>query len=329
MISVDPGLRGDALKLRPSMIKFPSDAHDIEICNSGINPLSMYLNRQLIKILEDLGVEESVFLNLQETAVERLRTVTRSPVNAAHFLRQSHIGEVAHIPELIEKFSDLGLSFQSDDFLRDMLEFAILVQLRALKHRARILVEDGVTLYGIMDETNYLEEGQIFCVTATDNKKRRILRGKVAVTRCPALHPGDIQIAQAVDAPPESPLQYLHNCVVFSQKGARDLPSQLSGGDLDGDLFNIIQHPGLLPKFVESPADYPRVAPLDIGTTVERHHMTDFFIQFMENDQLGRIATMHQVLADKLPEGTLHEHCLQLAGKHSTAVDFSKTGIAV
>ena len=149
MISVDPGLEGDVLGLRDSMIKFPSDAHEIEICNAGINPLSMYLNRQLIKILEDLGVEESVFLTLQEAAVERLRTVTRSPVNAAHFLRQSHVGDVTRIPELIEKLSDLGLTFQSDAFLRDILELAVLVQLRTLKHRSRILVEDGVTLYGI------------------------------------------------------------------------------------------------------------------------------------------------------------------------------------
>ena len=180
-----------------------------------------------------------------------------------------------------------------------------------------------------MDETGYLEEGQIYCVTATDTKKRNVLRGPVAVTRCPALHPGDIQVAQAVDVPADSPLQFLHNCVVFSQKGKRDLPSQLSGGDLDGDLFNIIQHPGLLPKFVVEPADYPRVAPLEIDTIVERRHMTDFFIQFMENDQLGRIATMHQVLADQLAGGTHHQHCLLLASKHSTAVDFSKTGIPV
>jgi hypothetical protein len=57
--------------------------------------------------------------------------------------------------------------------------------------------------------------------------------------------------------------------------------------------------------------------------------MTDFFIQFMENDQLGRIATLHQQLADCQPKGTFDPDCVLLAEMHSTAVDFSKTGIPV
>ena len=55
-----------------------------------------------------------------------------------------------------------------------------------------------------------------------------IVKGRVTVTRAPALHPGDIQIATAVGVPDGSPLNSLDNCVVFSQQGARDLPSQLS-----------------------------------------------------------------------------------------------------
>ena len=57
--------------------------------------------------------------------------------------------------------------------------------------------------------------------------------------------------------------------------------------------------------------------------------MSEFFVQFMENDALGRIATLHQTLADKYDEGVLHPECIQLAELHSTAVDFSKTGIPV
>lgn len=57
--------------------------------------------------------------------------------------------------------------------------------------------------------------------------------------------------------------------------------------------------------------------------------MTGFFIQFMENDQLGRIATLHQILADQMEHGTMDKGCIQLAEMHSTAVDFSKTGVPV
>jgi hypothetical protein len=77
------------------------------------------------------------------------------------------------------------------------------------------------------------------------------------------------------------------------------------------------------------PADYPRQEPLNIGRVVTAADMTDFFIQFMETDQLGRIAVLHRVLADQEAEGTLHRNCTILAEMHSTAVDFSKTGIPV
>lgn len=49
----------------------------------------------------------------------------------------------------------------------------------------------------------------------------------------------------------------------------------------------------------------------------------------MKNDALGRIATLHQTLADQRELGVFDPDCLTLANLHSTAVDFSKTGIPV
>lgn len=179
-----------------------------------------------------------------------------------------------------------------------------------------------------MDETGFLKEGEIFCITRTEEGKF-ILQGRVVVTRSPALHPGDVQYATAVNVPADSPLKALCNCVVFSSEGERDLPSQLSGGDLDGDLYNIIHDTTLYPTRIAAPADYPTQDPIDIEREVNRKDMTDFFIKFMENDQLGRIATTHQILADQKPDGTFDQDCILLADLHSTAVDFSKTGIPV
>ncbi|KAH0559780.1 hypothetical protein GP486_003706 [Trichoglossum hirsutum] len=329
MISLDNRLKGDVLNLRPSMEKFPAKELDIEICGAAFHPLPLYLNRQTIKILEDLGVEHDIFLELQARAVEKLRRTTLSPINAANFLERNTVGRGARLPLLIERLNDLRLSFSEDYFLRSAVELAVLYQLRELKHRSRILVEEGYTLYGIMDETNFLEEGEIYCVIETEKDGRSVIVGDVTVTRAPALHPGDIQVAKAVNVPGDSPLNALHNCVVFSQKGKRDLPSQLSGGDLDGDLYNIIEHPRLRPKFIHEPADYPPVRPIEITEGVKREDITGFFIEFMENDQLGRIATLHQTLADQKPKGTLDPSCIVLANMHSTAVDFSKSGIRV
>lgn len=184
-------------------------------------------------------------------------------------------------------------------------------------------------LLGIMDETGVLEENQVFCTVSSEEKGTLVLTGSVVVTRSPALHPGDVQCAFAVKVPADSPLMALRNCVVFSSKGERDLPSQLSGGDLDGDLYNVIHDTNLYPARVAVPADYHIQKPINIGQEVVRSDMTAFFIQFMENDQLGRIATLHQALADQRSLGTFDPDCILLSELHSQAVDFSKTGVAV
>ena len=102
MISLDTRLKGAALRLRPSMIKFGgTNVADIEICGSALRPLPMYLNRQLIKILEDLHVPGKAFLDLQADAVERLRITTLSAVNAASFLQRNFIAKASKLSWLV------------------------------------------------------------------------------------------------------------------------------------------------------------------------------------------------------------------------------------
>jgi hypothetical protein len=330
MISLDSRLKGDALVLRPSMVKFEgSNKVDIEICESAYKPLPAYLNRQFIKILEDMGVPDSFFLDLQRKEVQRLRMITNNPTNASSFLKRQTIGEAIHLPWLIMKIASIKLNFQRDGFLSSVLEIAFLMELRALKHKTRIPVDKGYHLHGIMDETDTLNEGQIYCTARVDGVNRPIIGKQLVISRAPALHPGDVQIVEGVDVPEISPLAKLSNCIVFSRKGSRDLPSQLSGGDLDGDRYHIIWDEACRHKQFFDPADYPRQDPVDIGRLVERSDMTDFFITFMETDQLGRIAVLHRILSDQRETGTLDHDCITLAEMHSTAVDFSKTGIPV
>ena len=133
------------------MIKFEVSSMEtaaVEICGAANKPLSMYLNRPMIKILEDLGVPHDPFLELQRDAVERLRITTTSPINASTFFERNFVGRAVSLPWLIRKLSHIGLSFTEDDFLRNALELAVLVQLREIKHRSRILVENGTTVYG-------------------------------------------------------------------------------------------------------------------------------------------------------------------------------------
>jgi hypothetical protein len=220
--------------------------------------------------------------------------------------------------------------------MRSAVEHVVLRELRLLKHKARIPVDKGLTLFGVMDETGFLEPNQVYVTYDKTHglyHGRRINStlkdGRVIVTRSPALHPGDIQIVHQTTPPQGHPLRNLQNCIVFSQKGERDLPSMLSGGDLDGDIYNIIWDEEAIPERYFDPADYPRVTPQPLDRQVNSQDIADFFIDFMRTDILGMIATRHVILADYHPEGTTHRDCIELAELHSTAVDFSKTGIPV
>ncbi len=331
MLSLDVSLIGRQICIRGSMDKFPSeDGATLEICDSAHRAIPMVLNRQVIKILEDLGAPDEWFLKLQANEMKYLRGITSSVSNTASFLRSQSIGGAVRLDRFLREAEKMGADYREDLFLRSAIEAVVLRELRLLKYKARIPVAKGVTLFGIMDETGLLREGQVY-VTFDE------MRGypgteppencEVIVTRSPALHPGDIQRAQNVIPPLGHNLLRLRNCIAFSAEGKRDLPSQLSGGDLDGDLFHVIWDPQLV-GFVETtePADYPRVKPLEIGVPVTAEHMADFFVEFMKADRLGVIATRHMILADQMAKGTLHDDCLKLAELHSSAVDFSKSG---
>ncbi|KAJ0163617.1 RNA-dependent RNA polymerase 1 [Colletotrichum tanaceti] len=340
MLSLDSRLRGRTICVRrESMEKFPSnDVENLEICDAASRPLKLVLNRQLIKIMEDLGVDNNFFLRLQKKEVDRLRAVTADAYNTGTFLHLQGVGSTFFLPSFIKSLENYGIDYRRDGFLRAIVECTVLQELRLLKHKARIPVPEGATLFGIMDETGFLQEGEVYVCYDTYKRpgkagggpmKNSLRNGPVLVTRSPALHPGDIQYVSMRTPPPGHPLRNLRNCIAFSRCGKRDLPSMLSGGDLDGDLYNVIWDKAAAPKRTFKAADYPRVTPEPLGRPVERKDMANWFVDFMKSDVLGMIATRHLILSDQDPAGTLGRDCIKLAGLHSTAVDFSKTGVAV
>ncbi|KAI1084614.1 rna-dependent rna polymerase [Whalleya microplaca] len=334
MLCLNDNLQGLKLCMRPSMIKFQSnDGKYLEICDMATKPIPLVLNRQMIKILEDMGVPDDWFLKLQNKELKRLQLITAQTDNTVIFLKQQKIGEPIRFHQFIRRLHKLNIDYRKDTFLCSLVEAVVLREVRLLKQKARIPVEQGVTLFGVMDEFRFLDEDEVFVTfdhlpgghhLDLDNRL-------VIITRSPALHPGDIQVRMARVPPEGHPLRELKNCIVFSQQGKRDLPSQLSGGDLDGDIYNIIWDDAAVSSSHREfePADYPRVPPLNIGREVTSDDMTDFFVDFMATDQLGVIATKHIILADMKAAGTVDSECKLLAEMHSTGVDYSKTGIPI
>jgi hypothetical protein len=223
------------------MWKFDAhEAGDIEICGMADKPLQLFLNRPLIKILEDLGVPEESFIALQDAAVSQLKEAVDHALSAADFLERERIAEAMDVPDLIRNMHEIGIDGLEDVFLQTAVEAATKLHMRDLKYRGRIPVEKGVKLFGIMDETGYLKEDEIYCAIQTPKGYREVLgdpkgtgfRAKALISRSPSMHPGDVQLVYVVDVPPDSPLNSLHNVVVFSQHGLRDLPSKLAGGGM-------------------------------------------------------------------------------------------------
>ena len=154
--------------------------------------------------------------------------MTTNTFNASLLLNETQTSKAARLPGFLEMLSDVGFEYHDDSFLRGVVEMAVITKLREIKYRGRIPVENGITLFGIMDETGYLKEGQVYVVTqsSSDGPREVLTGGKVIITRSPALHPGDIRTVEAINVPENSPLSHLRNCVVFSQHGKRDLPSK-------------------------------------------------------------------------------------------------------
>ncbi|KAF1988383.1 RdRP-domain-containing protein [Aulographum hederae CBS 113979] len=332
MLSVDTRLADDMICIRPSMWKFEArNAQELEICGAAYKPLPAYLNRQFTKILEDLGVPEEVFMTLQRRALDFLEKTATGAINMASFLRRRRLCESVNLGSYLTNLQEIGLSFQNDSFLTTCTELALLTDLNDMKYRGRIPLENAVTLYGIMDETGIIPEGYIYVnverLDGRGNPYRETLSdGQVVITRAPAMFPGDVRIVRTMDVPAGHPLDSLYNVVVFSQHGARDLPSMLSGGDLDGDIFTVIYDKGLLPPRQYPPADFPKVEAIDIGRKVTARDITEFAVGFWENDILGKIAFEHMYLADAKKAGTLDPICQKMAALASIAVDYSKTG---
>ncbi|KAH9968903.1 RdRP-domain-containing protein [Russula dissimulans] len=333
MLSVDYKLSGDVVNLRGSMIKFEAPhSTDVEIAQPFVRPSKYYLNRPLIMVLEGMGVSYAVFKNLQDAAIRKVEDAGTSLEKAASTLDQFGLAASYRVSSVLLHLSKLGIFPSSmGDFYDRMLSFAIHHILRDLKHYARIPVDDGYTLVGVADIHGYLKEGEVFaCVTIQETDSIEFLEGPVLVSRSPIIHPGDVQVVQAIGRPPVgSPFQIepLMNTVVFSIHGSRPLPSCLGGGDLDGDMYNVTFLQDLLPKYNYTPAAYdpaPRKL-LEQPSTMD--DVADFVADYINNDILGMVAINWLVMADQ--DGIFHEDCIKLCQIHSHAVDYPKSGTPV
>ncbi|RIA98947.1 RNA dependent RNA polymerase-domain-containing protein [Glomus cerebriforme] len=344
VVAVDPSLEGDVLCIRPSQEKFEAPSSILEIVKTVKNPLPGHLNRQIILLLSTLGVQNEVFIELQNEMRTDIDSMMIDEVKACGIVKRN-IGtrECSHVMRTILSMIDAGMMRGTvDPFLKALLECKRVFALKSLRYKARILMPKSFLLLGVIDETGILEEDEIYIQTSTIvsehhtfdtaynkvQREHKVWTGPAIITRNPCLHPGDIRMAHAVDA--SNKLSHLRNCIVFSQKGDRPLPNLLSGGDLDGDEFFVCFDERIFIIENEEPMDYDATDKKIIeDRPVEIADICEFFKDFMLNNRLGQIGNLHLALADYSVEGVRSKKCIELAELHSKAVDFNKTGVPV
>lgn len=158
------------------------------LSDTSLRPTRTFLNRPMVKLLEDLRVPYENLAALQEKAVKKVERAQDSFEESARLLRQNSLGLAFHAPGLLNNLTHmLDIDFHSSphdhvDFFRSISMLAITHSLRDIKYRARILV-DGPTLIGICDTFGILREGEVYLRLKEDGVSQPALKGKVAITR--------------------------------------------------------------------------------------------------------------------------------------------------
>ena len=217
-----------------------------------------------------------------------------------------------------------------EPFLEAMMLAYRNCRLSQLEEKAHIYVEEAACLQGVLDESTFLDYGEVHIrIRDSTTGSVNVITGPVAVAKNPCLHPGDIRVLMAMEAPDDKhSLALLENCLVFPSRGPRPHPDECSGSDLDGDTYFVTWNHSLIPPKIVDPANYvgkePQRAP---DKAVEMDEVFEFFVKYMQNDSLGKICNAHMALADLSPDGALDPVCIELAQLQSDAVDFPKTGV--
>ncbi|KAI0373002.1 RdRP-domain-containing protein [Pilatotrama ljubarskyi] len=358
VVVVDRRLQGIKMRLRPSMNKFEAldkDVAPIEIARWFDRPGTTYLNKALIMILEDRGVDQKVFLKLQELAAAKITTASDSVEETVTLLKAHNLGQSFSLPYILQGLRAVGLGMRPEaapagnlngTFLQSLVIFAQHHVLRDIKHGARIPIPDSYLLVGVADEgpayvqegvenVFTLKEGQIYvCIQNEDDEKPTYLKGTVSISRSPVVHPGDVQRVWAIGEPPagqECFFRGLKNVVVLPSVGKRSLASMLGGGDLDGDLYSVIKYDPLLPTEHKDPADYTGVGTRSLpdGRESTVDDICDFIVEYINSDLLGLLSDRHLIIADQSKDGTSDPACIELARLCSQAVDYPKNGVPV
>ncbi|CAI2372647.1 unnamed protein product [Moneuplotes crassus] len=305
-----------------------------------------YLNKQIILVMWSNGIDENVFIKIQQNYISELLSYyhlknldidSRYPAE----LFQSF----CVIQRKIEGMHKQGDDYYKDPFIKPIIKSICFNRLRDVCKKFRIFDKFSCNLIGVIDPYNCLEENEVFIQINKSTKYCRernaedttLVSGKVLVTRSPCVHPGDLRILTAVDEPM---LHDMVNVIVFSAKGDRPDQHKMGSGDLDGDIYWINWRPDFVYNYIEKEPDTKNPELLELileekamtvaskytlNKTINREKCILAFIDYLRKDILGQVAFLHLKAGDKRRDNLKKKDCLILAKMHCIAVDSAKS----
>ena len=316
--------------IRPSQDKFfvkpKREENYFELCDYS-RYIQAYLNRQIILLLNCLGIKNEIF-------IKKLDKYEKNLKNEKFVLSLVHYSEWN---SLFQKMYKYGINKNNDRLIKSLVESNLNLLYNDIKNKARIYIDESAYVMGIMDEYNVLEYGQAFLRIKTKNKDL-ILNQKCSIAKCPCLHPGDIRILDFKKYVPNDKstekykiFEKYENVIIFPSKGKRPHPNECSGSDLDGDYYFVFYDKDLIPE--ESNLVTPMNYFFDIKS-LEKKHITindviEYFAEYINLNNLGLIGDAHLALADQDKNGAKGTVPMILAEKFSLAVDAPKTGLKI
>ena len=142
-------------------------------------------------ILEDRGVDKSVFIKLQENAIADVVKASDSIEQTVTLLKMHNLGLSFHLPWILQRLGAAGMGMEAEKkssslqntFLYSLIAYAKNHVLRDMKHSARIPIPDSYLLVGVADEgPTYEDVENVFTL-----KKGQIF-GELAPTHAGRMH---------------------------------------------------------------------------------------------------------------------------------------------
>ena len=312
-----------------------------------------------LKAFEDSGADTAKIERIYEETYNQLSEVTSASLGILQQIYRVPDDERETGMKTRYSLLKLALRLEHDGIHSEDYQYSFLdLYLRRLAKRARdkdlfqIPIPGSYCVLGLTDDYEVLEPNGLNELSEVFIRaKGQTISGTVLIYRDPIIHIGDIQKAEAVsedilrarmtkyiDAEDRmNALISMDNVIFFSQNDDPPLPNRLSGGDLDGDRFEIVTKDcGFWGDEYKTsdPDSYTDDGIKSTGKKVSDNEIKSFDVKelanfigsYIRNDCFLELQDTLMSLADQESEGLKSDRVRGLAKWLSQAVDYAKSG---